>query len=164
MTHDSMGGQNPYTRFGAANIVGKEGEEAVHNVIAKKYQVAYGNGTYDLLVDNRVTVEVKTALPTKGNGKSKQCWQFALHRADEKPVEEHLLVLLCKTMEGEHWYFVIPVDDNIRALKKIDITSRPGKYKGQWSSYLGQWHYLDSLVAKACVEQWPDPREEKIPF
>jgi len=165
-------GHNIYTNQGAASFIGEAGERAVQMVLERHgFDVIYVGGTsYDLLVNDRVTVEVKTALPTqdeerRGNGYR---WQFMLYkRGDGLPLEEHALILRCQPdMLAENqdvYHFVIPGDlPGIGTLTKIDITSHPKKYRGKWKRYLERWDVLHSIVSKADAENWPNLRSSAL--
>lgn len=126
-----------------------------------------GNSHYDLLVNDCTTVEVKTALPTKAHGNRHNRWQFEINRG--RGTDQHLFVLVCKEGAAEddgHWYFVIP-GILIRAdLRKIDITSKPPKYRGRWSAFLDAWD-LGAMVINWQEQHGeiidPDEKEE-LPF
>lgn len=161
-----------WTREGAAKLVGDIGEEATANALREMgYDVTWvGGQSWDLLVNDRVTVEVKTALPTEGSGGNKERWQFMLYkRGRGKPLDEHVLILRCHANtdpDSLAWFYVIPGHLNgMGSLTKIDITSRPDKYSGKWAPFLNAWQELAGIVALAEKEDWPNLQNGKeIPF
>ena len=161
---------NAFSRHGAANMLGYDGEQAVAALLHRKgFKVqTVGHQYFDILVNDAVTVEVKTALPTKGSHRNKQRWQFILYkRGDGYPLEEHVLILRCQSDidGGKLWHFVIPGDvPGIGKLTKIDITSEPGKYKGKWAQYLENWDVLHRITYEADRDGWPNPLKQEIPF
>lgn len=160
------------TREDAAKMVGDIGEEATAKTLRLMgYDVTWVAGqSWDLLVNDRVTVEVKTALPTDGSNHNKERWQFMLYkRGRGRPLEEHVLILRCH--EGDEpdclaWFYVIPGHlHGMGELTKIDITSRPDKYKGKWSPFLNAWDLLAGIVALAEKEDWPNLQNgRELPF
>lgn len=162
---------NAYTREGAALLLGEKGERAVAEVLAGKFfdVLEVGGQSFDLLLNDRVTVEVKTALPTPGSNGNKKRWQFMLHkRGRGRPLEEHILILRCQAGIGKGdkaWHYVIPgFLRGLGELTKIDITGPPGKYKGKWTLFYETWRVVDAVVALAEREQWPGPQEKEMPF
>lgn len=163
---------NAYTREGAALLLAEIGERAVAEVLAGKFfdVMMVGGQSYDLLLNDRVTVEVKTALPTRGSNGNKTRWQFMLHkRSRGRPLEEDILILRCQAgieEEDEVWHYVIPgFLHGLGALTKIDITGPPEKYKGKWAMFYETWQVADSVVALAEKEDWPYPEERnRLPF
>ena len=148
-----------YAKFGTL------GEEyAIEMIESIGYQVLpmpVGHNTKgDLLVEKRMRVEVKAALPTKGSHGNKVRWQFSLRR-HKRPVDEDLLILLCyHELDEEPIAFVIPGDQVREKLAKIDITSEPEKYAGKWSKWRGKWDMVKAIL-DTCKEIWePEP----IPF
>lgn len=162
---------NPFTREGAALLLGERGEAAVAKVLRSMGLRVdeVGGQSFDLLLVDRVTVEVKTALPTPTSNGSGKRWQFMLHkRSRGRPLEEHVLVLRCQWWIDEHspvWHYVIPgYSLGLAKLSKIDITSHPARYNGKWSMFLEAWPLARALAIQAITERWPDPRNEGIPF
>ena len=162
---------NEFTRQGAALLLGEHGEEEVAGLLtAMGFEIEHvGGQSFDLLLAGRVTVEVKTALPTGRSDSNGIRWQFLLHkRSRGRPLEEHVLILRCQNGIGEDdqvWHFVIPGHlPGLGHLAKLDITSRPDLYKGKYSLFLNAWGYIPAIIAQAEKEDWPDPREKKIPF
>lgn len=154
-----------YSREGAARYTGERGERDVQEVLeGLGYEVEYiGGNEMDLIINGRLSVEVKTAFPTNGAHNHGTRWQFMLHkRSRGKPLEEHILILRCQDgiEAGDPvWHFVIPgYLTGLGGLAKIDITSRPDKYRGRWSLFLDAWDVIKTLDALAEKEGWPNPR------
>lgn len=121
---------------------------------------------FDLLVEGVIRVEVKSALPSAGNGGVR--YQFSLRRHGLS-LDEELLVLLCYHIAGAApAAFIIPNHALPRDLTKIDITSPdPADYTGQWALYRNDWAQVSQIVAAtACrkPELFRSRTEEPIPF
>lgn len=131
-------------------ITGDLGEEAVADILTERgYRVTFGPpGEYDLLIDDFLTVEVKTANLSGRTDSHNKRWQFSLTKLDgqHKPLTKAILILRCLTVPPCH--FVIPgivVPEN---LVKIDITHpSPSCYQGKWAAFYERWEMVDMVHA-----------------
>lgn len=131
-------------------VTGDKGEQAVAEILRERgYQVDPGSpGGCDLILDDFLTVEVKTANPSRYVNRIVKRWQFSLTKTDgqHKPFNEDVLILRCLTDDPCH--FVIPGIVVPRALTKIDITNpRPFHYQGKWSAFYETWEMVDLMFA-----------------
>ncbi len=134
-------------------VTGDLGEEAVANILrARGYQVELGPpGGCDLILDNFLTVEVKTANLSGRTDSDSKRWQFSLTKLDgqHKPFGEDVLILRCLTDTPCH--FVIPGIVVPKSLVKLDITNPcPFSYQGKWSVFFGAWVMVDMMYAYHC--------------
>lgn len=131
-------------------VVGTAGEEAVADILLKRgYKVDSGwPGGPDLILDDFLTVEVKTAnLSGRTDGVNSR-WQFSLTKMDgqHSPFKEDLLVLRC--LSEPPYHFVIPGVLVNPQLQKIDITSEdPRRYRGRWHQFGEKWVLVDMVYA-----------------
>lgn len=133
-----------------AFIVGENGERAVADILIDRgYRVKHDPlEDWDLLVDDFLTIEVKTAHRSGRTDKPQKRWQFCLyaHPERQKPVNEDLLILRCESNPPCH--FIIPMLLVPAELTKIDITSPdPWQYRGKWSLFRERWDMVDMLHA-----------------
>jgi hypothetical protein len=138
------------TRSQRANEVGLNGEQAVKELLEKRgWKVEWGEvGGPDLIVEESVTVEVKTATPSGRTDRNSKRWQFLLYKNDgeSSPFKEDLLVLRCETDPPVH--FLIPGCLIHYRLTKIDITSKnPLRYNGRWSEFRDAWELADLVIS-----------------
>jgi len=134
--------------------LGYAGEQAVKAELESRgHTVEDGPlGSYDLLVNGRITVEVKTALLSGRTDKDAMRYQFCLyaHPERQKPLEEDILILRCACEDPVH--FIIPAIVIPDGLTKIDITSTdPRRYKGRWEKYREAWYLIEAWEASYCV-------------
>lgn len=130
---------------------GWEGEEAVKALLETRgWQVDFPKqGTADLLVEDAVTVEVKTAHLSGRTDRKAKRFQFALytHRDNTNPVEEDILILRCLSDPPTH--FIIPITHLPPTLTKIDIThTDPHQYAGAWARFREAWDLLDTIITR----------------
>jgi len=87
----------PTSRSEQAIVTGENGELAVANLlIGKGYRVKHDPmEDWDLLIDDFLTIEVKTATLSGRTDKLAKRWQFCLyaHPARQKPVTEDVLII-----------------------------------------------------------------------
>lgn len=165
-----MGNNGFYREFG------RLGEEFVTSELLRRGYAAEWIGEcsdYDLLVDGRMKVEVKSATPSAGSpGRNRSDrWQFSLRRHG-LPVDEDLMILVCwgEDLEEPLATFIIPGAEVDERLTKIDITSRPDRYRGKWTAYRGRWDLVDQVLEDLPAGQVPFeelfkvPEEIEIPF
>lgn len=131
-------------------ITGDQGEQAVAEILrARGYKVTPGPpGGCDLIVDDFLTIEVKTANLTNRTDRNARRWQFSLTKLDgqHKPFTEDVLILRCLTDTPCH--FVIPGLVVPKSLVKLDITNPyPFSYQGKWSAFFGAWEMVDLVYA-----------------
>lgn len=129
---------------------GDNGERAVADILIDRgYRVKHDPLTdWDLLIDDFLTIEVKTAHKTGRTDKPCKRWQFCLysHKDRQKPVNEDLLILRCESKPPCH--FIIPMVLVSSRLTKIDITSSdPWEYKGMWAVFREEWDMVDMVHA-----------------
>lgn len=146
-----------------AIVVGENGEKAVKTELEKRgYPVEFGPyGEEDLIIDDLLTIEVKTAYPTKAQGGRSKRWQFCLyaHPQRQKPVDEDLLILRCECDPPVH--FIIPRFLLPSKLTKIDITSLdPNLYRGKWSAFREQWGLVGVMWRCRSWESLWSPEED----
>lgn len=164
--------ESEWTRRGASRKLGETGEHEVAEVLRSLgHEVEHfgHNSFFDIVLSDRVTVEVKTALATKRPGNRVDRWQFILHKkGDGRPMEEDILILRCQTGIGEDdeaYHYVIPGKLLNGDLTKIDIASHPEKYGGKYSLFLEAWALVDAIVAQAEKEGWTYAKaNDAIPF
>lgn len=135
-----------------AIVTGDNGEQAVKRIlIADGWDVKHDPlEDWDLLIDDFLTVEVKTAHLSGRTDKPNKRWQFCLyaHKDRQQPVNEDLLILRCEFDPPCH--FVIPMFFVPASLTKIDITSpNPWLYTGKWSLFREQWDLVRMMYT--CV-------------
>jgi len=100
---------------------------------------AYGRPA-DLVLEGGIPVEVKTAKPTKYNGK-RMGFQFCLDRKGHTSLKAVAVVLVCVGDGGIVHFFIIPASvAGSRA--KIAIGPDPVHYKGRWSAFLNRWEAI----------------------
>jgi hypothetical protein len=118
-------------------------------LISRGYRVKHDPLTdWDLLIDDFLTIEVKTATLSGRTDKLAKRWQFCLyaHPARQKPVTEDVLILRCESETPCH--FIIPMALVSPRLTKIDITSsNPWKYRGMWATFRERWDMVDMVHA-----------------
>lgn len=138
------------TKRERAYQLGDEGEKAVRTLLQLRgwdVQPGKANGV-DLVVENFVTVEVKTARPSKRTDKKATRWQFCLWRdaPGRKPLEENILILRCLSEPPCH--FIIPGWLIPEGQKRLDIGAiNPHTYKGKYSLFREAWGLCDCLIA-----------------
>lgn len=94
------------------------------------------NDRYDLLVDDRLRVEVKAARWTRTRGNRGRYQAHIHNRAD----------VVCWLLANTGQWFVVPVDA-LSPRRCIAIWSYDARdYSGIWSEYLGAWGLIDDLV------------------
>jgi hypothetical protein len=146
------------------NKFGEHGEKVANRLLEERgfsCEVYGGTAGFDLLVDERVTVDVKAATCGGPGGRRGYSWQFNLKRHNIREVEGALLLLCFADPEDDDPIaeFVIPGGETAM-LRKINITSKdPRTYSGKWSQYRAAWHVLNDLVESSEPYQ-----EEEIPF
>ena len=116
--------------------------------VAERYG---GTNGFDIIVNNKVTVDVKAALLSGPGGRRGYGWQFNLHRNKRRYVEMIVLCLCFNSPrdEGPITFFVIPGED-ARDLQKISISSRdPRTYSGKWMQHRESWQALDMVLRTA---------------
>lgn len=128
---------------------GHMGEEAVARTLREMgYHVLHGEpGAEDLVINGKLTIEVKTANLTIGSNGNLGRWQFCLfaHPDRQQPFNEDLLILRCECSPPVH--FVIPGTQVLFRLSKIDITSKnPHKYQGKWARFREGWEAIEELL------------------
>lgn len=153
-----------------ANETGAIGETLALSAIERQgYQVAKcpHNSPHDLVVGGYVTVEVKTAHPTKGARGHGRRWQFCLYSHPERgarPFAQDMLLLCClpPRADGRPVFYVIPGGQVPPGLTKLDITSKPGQYTGKWARYREAWQLVWELIEDLATRGLPP--EPEIPF
>lgn len=131
---------------------GDAGEAAVADLIKERGFSAIPGppGEHDLLVQDIITVEVKTTNRTKRADGKYSVWQFCLYSHDDRqqPFKEDVLILRCRSTPPCH--FIIPGILVNYKLTKIDITSKdPWRYVGRWASFREAWELIDLVVFSA---------------
>lgn len=150
--------------------IGAAGEEAVRNLIeARGHTVRWdgANALHDIVVNGSTTVEVKTAHPSPGSNGNKQRWQFHLFKNDghHQPMLEDILVLRCLLPDDQARHFIIPGRCLRPKQRKIDITSHPDQYRGQYAPFREAWQLLDKIIAHNDVRGVQIPLfTRNIPF
>ena len=152
---------------------GRDGEKWLVQELARRGFNAVqtsGNHSFDVTVANPdrqpISVEVKSALPSKRKGNRSPRWQFSLRRRG-LPIDEDLLVLLCyrsitptiaHPVPSPEQIYIIPGVKIRETLTKIDIGTK--SYKGKWLVYLGAWAWADWALENPRLEK----TESEIPF
>ena len=149
----------------ACNRFGAHGEWRAQAILEQRgYSVEHygGSNGFDLLVNERATVDVKAALLGGPGGRRGYTWQFSLAKGAH--YQEHIVLLLCfddPTDDEPIALFIIPGRETWH-LRKINITSRdPRTYGGKWARYRGDWGALDEAIATLDVFK---EKAEEIPF
>ena len=129
--------------------LGYAGEQAVKELLEKEgFKVTSGEpGSYDLLIEDLTTVEVKTASLSGRTDKQAKRWQFCFysHPDRQQPLVEDLLILRCESNPPCH--FIIPFIFVPEGLTKIDITNPdPWAYRGKWSLFRELWELVDICI------------------
>lgn len=138
-----------------AIITGENGERAVADILIDRgYHVRHDPlEGWDLLINDFLTVEVKTAHRSGRTDKPQKRWQFCLyaHKDRQQPVNEDILILRCESEPPCH--FIIPMFLVSPELTKIDITSpEPWRYRGKWSLFRGRWEFVS--MVEAYILHW----------
>lgn len=149
-------------------LLGSLGESWVEIELKRQgYNVTRYGGVmgFDLLVNNCLTIDAKTATRAYDKSRSGYGWQFNLQRHHSEHVE-HLTICLCVT----RWtrkiitpgtVFLIP-GKLTQGQQKITITSKdPQHYMGKYVAYRDSWGIVDELMVG--LGMWTDELEE-IPF
>lgn len=131
-------------------MAGIAGEEAVAEILLKRgYKVDFGPpGGCDLILDDFLTVEVKTANLSDRVDSNSPRWQFSMTKMDgqHSPFEEDVLILRC--LSEPPYHFVIPGELVNPQLQKIDITREdPRRYRGRWHQFGERWILVDMVYA-----------------
>lgn len=103
---------------------------------------------YDLLVDNFLPVEVKTARVhqrTIRPGYSRTRPVFGFETARIPQDNDFVIVLLCYDQEQLFWPYVAP-SWMVAQRVSIAITSHPRYYGGMWAKYLNNWSMVDRVI------------------
>jgi len=134
-----------------AAITGHKGERGVAIILQRRgYKVEYDTiEDWDLLINDLLTVEVKTANLSNRADRPSGRWQFCLysHPARQKPVDEDVLILRCESEPACH--FIIPMTFVPHGLTKIGVTGPdPLQYAGKWSLFRECWTLIDLLLAE----------------
>lgn len=152
------------------NQFGRHGESWVlHQLRCRGFLVEQmpGNSTYDLLIDGKAKVEVKSATLTYKKGSRASRHQLNLRRHNGSENCADVLFLLCfgqDTSEPDT-VFVIP-GNLLGTRKKIDISSAdPRDYSGRWSRWREDWGVV-AVVVDSCALNRENPvnHQEEIPF
>ena len=102
-----------------------------------------GHNEYDILVDDKLRVEVKIAsLDEKRNR-----FQFSMCRNLDR-LNADIAILVCWIDDEHYWCYVIPAGKIPSGQKKIDITSHPDSYQGKWSRWIDAWHVVDTILRR----------------
>jgi hypothetical protein len=148
------------------HIFGRHGERVAETLLRQLgYSVEYYGGTkgFDLVVNNRATVDVKAAMLSGPGGRRGYQWQFSLHRHNGR-YKEHIVLCLCfagPSNETPICSYVIPGKETWH-LKKIVLPSRdPRTYSGKWAAHRDNWQALDEAIGGLGVFTEND---EEIPF
>jgi hypothetical protein len=148
------------------NEFGAHGERRAKAILEQHgYSVEYygGSNGFDFVVNERVTLDVKTATCGGPGGRRGYTWQFSLSKHNVH-YQEDIVLLLCFDDPGDDdpiAVFVIPGKETWD-LRKINITSRdPRDYKGKWARYRDDWSALDKAIQTKDVFK---EKVEDIPF
>lgn len=130
-------------------VTGDLGEQAVAEILQERgYEVTPGPpGGCDLILDDFLTIEVKTANLSGRTDRNAKRWQFSLTKLDgqHKPFTEDVLILRCLTTKPCH--FVIPGVVVPKTLVKLDITNPlPFHYRGKWAAFYEAWKMVDLML------------------
>lgn len=147
-------------------LFGRRGEAIAKEVMEELgYKVEWygGNKGFDHLINDKVTVDVKTARRSRQKHGGYE-WQFSL-QSNGSRYQEH--VVLCICLESARTrsplaIFVIPGVETA-GLRKISITSKdPNSYAGKWAKYRSGWHVLNELLE--VLPEFVDTDSLEIPF
>ncbi|MBN2392075.1 MAG: hypothetical protein JXR84_15215 [Anaerolineae bacterium] len=134
------------------NVIGAFGEYAVE-VILRKAGVDVKRGKPADLICNGVPVEVKTARPTRYDGR-KDGFQFSLRRDGHTNVRAPLVICVCvfdpeDLFDSELDFFIIPSQD-IEGLRGVAIHKDTAAYNGRWARYRQNWSVLEEVLYAAA--------------
>jgi hypothetical protein len=128
----------------AHNDIGAYGETLVMERLAQIAPVAPGSMA-DVLFMN-CEIEVKTARPSRYNGKRSLGYQFSLRRPGHSEVRAPVVVLVCLPLSSpEYTAFVIPAE-KLEGLAKVAVPLDIEGYAGLWAPYRERWEVIADFV------------------
>jgi len=137
------------TGFSASQALGLAGEQwAAAELQARGYSAQLCSdwlADVDMILEGCCPVEVKLARPhSQRHGAGwRDRWQWDVSRLPRNV--DSLVILIAEDRAGRLWVFVVP-SWLLWSRKTIQITSRPGKYRGWLAAHLEAWPVVDRVL------------------
>lgn len=130
------------------NDIGALGERLVAAQLGAVAPVTRG-AVADLRLDDRIEIEVKTAVPSRPSKKNRRMtYQFCIRRDGRNGLRAPVLVCVCldpQSLAVET--FVIPAREiTASGLKKVRIPYDVEGYAGRWAEWRNAWHVIAEVV------------------
>lgn len=123
--------------------LGSWGESLVMAMFREVGIEASRGGPADLVIEGGIALEVKTARPSKYNGR-RAGFQFCIQRDGHTSLKAAAVVLVCVGDEGPE-FFIIPAAE-IEGRRKLGIGANLEGYTGRWANFRGKWEVIAEVA------------------
>lgn len=123
--------------------LGAWGEDLVLAMFREAGIEAQRGGPADLVIEGCIPVEVKTAKPSRYNGR-RLGFQFCLERDGHTSLKGKAVVLVCVEDEQAE-FFIIPADA-VGQRRKLGVGVDVAQYKGRWAAFRDRWEVIAEVA------------------
>ena len=123
--------------------LGSWGESLVMAMFREVGIEASRGGPADLVIEGGIALEVKTAKPSKYDGK-RLGFQFCIEREGHTSLKGAAVVLVCAGDAGIE-FFIIPADV-VGRRRKLGIGANLEAYTGRWANFRGKWEVIAEVA------------------
>lgn len=119
--------------------LGAWGEDLVLAMFHQAGIEAQRGGPADLLIEGGIALEVKTAKPSRYDGR-RLGFQFCIDRAGHTSLKAAAVVLVCVGDAGIE-FFIIPARE-VGNRRKLGVGVDVAEYKGRWAAFRNRWEII----------------------
>jgi hypothetical protein len=123
--------------------LGAWGEDLVLAMFHQAGIVAQRGGPADLVIEGGIALEVKTAKPSRYNGRQAG-FQFCIEKAGHASLKAAAVVLVC-VGDGATEFFIIPARE-VGNRRKLGVGVDLAEYKGRWAAFRNKWELLAEVA------------------
>jgi len=119
--------------------LGAWGEDLVLAMFHQAGIAAQRGGPADLVLEGGIALEVKTAKPSRYNGR-RWGFQFCIQRDGHTSLKAAAVVLVCAGEDGIE-FFIIPAHQ-VGQRRKLGIGANLAGYTGRWAAFRNRWEVI----------------------
>ncbi len=123
--------------------LGAWGEALIVEMFRQVGIEAQRGGPADLLIEGGIALEVKTAKPSKYDGKHSG-FQFCIDRAGHTSLKAAAVILVCVGDAGPE-FFIIPARE-VGNRRKLGVGVDLAEYKGRWAAFRDKWDVIAEVA------------------